>query len=141
MAEVSHALSELQKEGTILYYYKFPESKMSSLVISDHFVILPSKKVIFFEEKSGKKGKIGMENIFGENKKHQVYYNEVLFSNHFYLFRFSEKGEVCYTYSNIISNLKAKAAHKSYISKNDFLLIFEGKSSLKNMLESLINGY
>ncbi len=138
MAEVSHTLSELQKEGKILYYYKFPETKAQSLVIADHFAVLPSKQVIFLEEKSSKKGKIGAENIFGKNKEHQVYYNKILFPHHIYLFRFTNGKSIYYTYADIISNLPARQQHKSYISIRDFNTTYEGKQSLKSMLSSLL---
>lgn len=138
MGEVSHTLSELQKEGKLLYYYKFPESKMASLVIADHLFIKNDKQVIFVEEKSSSVGKIGIDNLFGDKKLHQVKYNKELFPNHIYLFRFSENGSVYYTYQKRIEDLKGHRKHKSYISKEDFLIIYEGKPKLKTMLFSLL---
>ncbi len=137
MKEVSHALAEMQRKQKIMYYYKFPETKSASLVVSDHFIIKNDKTVIFIEEKSSKNGKLQSGNVFGDNKLHQVVFNKLMQKGQnkaCYLFRFNNRNKITYCLIWDINSLNTK--YKSYISADDFTI---KDSSLEKLLEQVVS--
>jgi hypothetical protein len=140
MGQISTVLNKLKKEKELYYYLKIPEMLQYADAIGDYIVITNSFSTLIIEAKSAKYGKLAIDNITGEKKKHQLQkhidLNKSKNIRHLYLIKFGHGRHIEYSMTFDMEIILKERKHKSYLSADDFNIRF---TDLYDGLETLID--